>query len=508
MHSRLAVFFISLLNYVFPSGKLLLHCRFLYFDAVKGFLKNSTVLFLLVTTLSLSSCTTAWRSIVYNLPNITDYKIFPYKTVGVAPTPYPINEAAKKELPPVESWALGKKSHHLESMEEFFKKTGTVALLELEGDSLHFEYYAEGFDKESIFTTFSLAKVFVSTLVGIAIGEGHIESVDQPVADFLPQFRRDSALQTLTLRHLLQMTSGLQKIEGIAKVARLYYGKRLDKETQRVKIKEDPGSKFLYANFNTQILSLVLKEATGRSVAEYLEEKVWIPAGMEAPATWSLDREGGMEKAFCCINARARDYLRFGMIFLDQGRLNGKQIVPIDWVLQATDVDTIGGSLKGYQYHWFTSAEHVDFFGQGLVGQFLYVAPETGTVILRLGKKIEFTPWYDIFKILGHLSYKPEKIPLTKEELKPFEGEYVFYNSLSGDTSLIGKAVRITAKDDHLKVNPEFKSAFNMDPASETLFFNQKDSRKIHFHFDENGNIISLDWTRRGNVWELVPSQE
>ena len=456
--------------------------------------------------MNLSGCKTGWRALVYNIPGISDYQIFPSREIKKGERVTPLVEGYETGLPPTDQWALGKSYHKGDSLEQFFKKTGTVAFLMLKNDTILSEYYAPDYDQYSTFTTFSLAKVFVSTLAGIAIQEGYIGSLEDPVALYLEEFR-DSMLKEVTIKHLMQMTSGIRSGESMlnpfGRVVKLYYGQNLDKAMKNIRLKYAPGTVFEYLNINSQLLARVVQKATGRPLATYLQEKIWIPAGMESDASWSLDHENGEEKAFCCLNARARDFARFGLLFLNEGKCGNDSILASNWVCEATSLDTTFGSNMRYQYNWYTSAEGIDFYGEGLIGQFLYICPGTETIIVRLGKKLEISPWYDMFRTLAKVSYKPQKIELSKKELKKFEGNYVFGTSNFGGSDLEGKLARITAKKGHLHIKPQFKKNFNMLPESPTLFFNPKETRKMKFFTDESGEIKGMEWSRRGLTWEL-----
>ncbi|MCB9232019.1 MAG: serine hydrolase [Bacteroidia bacterium] len=464
---------------------------------------------LLLLSLAMSSCTAVWRSTIYNAPGVNDYRIFPSRTVHAPDQPYPLLEGFQQPLPDPATWAMGDKYHPGDTPEEFFRKTGTTAFLVLHGDTLVHEYYSPDQDQNSTFTTFSLAKVFVSTLVGIAIHEGAIQSVDQLAADFLPELKNDSLLARLKIRHLLQMTSGIRPHESPANlingIGRLYYGPDLEKTLRHLQGQYPPGTRFRYVNTNTQILGRILVKATGKPLAQYLEEKIWIPAGMESDATWSLDHEGGEEKAFCCLNAHARDFARFGLLFLNQGICKGSCLVPENWICDATALDTLEGARDRYQYCWYTSAEQIDFYGEGLIGQFVYVSPTTNTVIVRLGKKLinYATPWYDVLRALARVEAKPIRRERSKADLRQYAGTYIFDPSNLGDSALVGKKVEITACQGYLKCNPEFRNAFRMEPGPGHTFFNLDEGRRMEFAPNDQGEIRRIVWSKRGNVWQV-----
>ncbi|WP_400263403.1 serine hydrolase domain-containing protein [Sphingobacterium sp. SG20118] len=197
----------------------------------------------------------------------------------------------------------------------------------------------------------------------------------------------------VTIEHLLQMTSGLKFNEGyynpFGEVATFYYGLGLRESTENLKLEAEPGTRFTYASGNSQILGLVLDRVlAGKSITDYLNEKIWQPVGMEYAASWSIDQEkNGLEKTFCCLNARARDFAKLGRLYLNQGNWEGKQLVPAEWVKESTRVDSTGGNYAKYQYQWWLPSLDGDFMAQGILGQFIYVNPHKNLVIVRLGHK-------------------------------------------------------------------------------------------------------------------------
>ena len=206
------------------------------------------------------------------------------------------------------------------------------------------ERYFGGATRESLQTSFSAAKSFVSTLVGIAIDEGLIGSVDAPVTEYLPELAaRDPGFRQITLRHLLTMSSGIRYQGGRLPVALgddtyTYYGADLrDVALNRTRIDEPPGISWQYNNYHPLLLGLVLERTTGTSVSDFMARRLWQPLGAEADATWNLDSErSGFEKMESGLNARAVDYARFGLLFLHDGEWNGRRIVSKDWVRAAT----------------------------------------------------------------------------------------------------------------------------------------------------------------------------
>lgn len=462
--------------------------------------------------LAFSGCSDAWRATRYNIPNLDDYKLFPYETVHKGDQSVPLFDATHEGIPPIEEWAMGE--HYKPGMTdmEFFDATKTKAFLVLRNDTLIYEKYVEGFEETSIFTTFSLAKAYVATLMGIAIYEGTIESVEVPVSKYIPHFAKDTSLAKLKIRHLLQMTSGVKANESFinpwGSMSQIYYGEHLDRIIAKAHSQRDPGLIYKYQNINTQILGTVLTRATGKTLAEYLEEKIWIPMGMEAEATWSKDREDGQIKAFCCINARARDFARFGLLYLNRGKWNGKQLIPSDWICEETCLDTTDHARQDYQYHWFTTAEQIDFWGEGLYGQFTYVSPSTNTVIIRLGGGIPYnTPWREIYRNIAGIGEKPVRVEMSKSDLKALTGKYEFGVNNFGDSSLVGETARIKYKKQALKVKYRYGKNFPIYPMGQDQFYTEKRKnvgiRRLTFHRDVKKEGSGITWYRDGNQWEL-----
>ncbi len=280
-----------------------------------------------------------------------------------------------------------------------FKDYKTVAFLVFRDDSLRHEQYWDGYDQNSVSNSFSIAKTFVGVMTGIAISEGKIKSIDQPVGDFLPEFREGTAAK-ITIKHLLTMSSGINFNESytnpLAYPAAAYYGSDLEKLTYSYDAVDEPGKVFKYLSGNTALLSFVLKKATGMTLSDYASEKLWKPLGARNTALWSLDHKDGVEKAYCCLNSNARDFARLGQLFLDSGRWKGKQIVPEDFVLASVKPANLltnsGDKNQKYGYSWWLIPAHNGrdvFYARGILGQYIFVIPSKKMVVVRLGKTSE-----------------------------------------------------------------------------------------------------------------------
>lgn len=455
----------------------------------------------------LAGCKMVWRSLRYNVPSVTDYRLWKERAVTRAGSVHNFVDQRQVGLPPLEEWGLEHWYKPGMTTQEYFEKTGTVAFVMLRGDSLLYEYYDDKYSDTSRFNVFSMTKAYVSTLTGIAVGEGKIRSIDQSIGEYLP-WCTDSAICKVTIRHLLQMTSGLRTNEAYLNPwgtsTKMYYGDQIPEIVHDLSLKHPPGTRYFYQNINSQLLGMIVRTAVGKPIGEYLSEKIWQPLGMEADAGWSLAEGTDEEKAFCCLNARARDFARFGLLVLNEGRWDGRQLIPRDWLRQIQSVDTSQGANNRYHFNWFLTPELDDFWAEGMLGQFTYICPKTRTVIVRIGNSLDFNvPWYDSFKILAGLKKKPTPIPFAKRDLKPYAGRFVFGLSNYGDTTLAGKKATFVAKRKGLKIKTNFQKTWYAKPQSDSVFYHIAFGRVLTFHRDEQGEFTTLHWNRRGNIWEL-----
>jgi CubicO group peptidase (beta-lactamase class C family) len=200
------------------------------------------------------------------------------------------------------------------------------------------------------------------------------------------------------------MASGVKFGEGyntpFSGAASFYYGRTLRRSIAHLKIEKEPMSGFDYKSVNTELLGLIIERATGKHMTEYLDEKIWQPLGMEYDGSWSIDKkDNGLEKAFCCINAKARDFAKFGRLYLNKGNWNGQQIVPADWVQKSLAINTEPGTDWYYNRQWWlASKEDGDFSAVGHLGQYIYVYPKKNLVIVRLGVSRAKEEWINILR--------------------------------------------------------------------------------------------------------------
>ncbi|MDO1502259.1 serine hydrolase [Winogradskyella maritima] len=269
------------------------------------------------------------------------------------------------------------------------KDWGTIAYVIIKNDSIWFEKYYDGFDEDSKSNSFSMAKSYVSGLLGKAIMEGHIKSLDQPVCDFLPAFC-DGMAKDMTVGDLSSMSSGTNWDEAyyspLSITTRAYFDDDLAKVMNGLKVVNQPGQSFKYASGDTQMLAMVIEKATGKKLYDYLEESFWKPLGSENQAFWQVDSDDhDLVKAYCCIASNATDFARFGKLYKNYGKWNGKQL--LDSAFVAKSIKPRFPNAPQYGYGWWLK-KHLgkDFFMmRGHLGQYVIVQPEDNVIIVRLG---------------------------------------------------------------------------------------------------------------------------
>lgn len=354
----------------------------------------------LVLAISFTSCKMG-RFVYYNFANITDHEIFPSRPLHNDSVKFHFATAAVPFAP--------KKAHQGNkeiTFEEYLSLTGTVAFLIIKNDTIQYENYFNDYNKESVVASFSMAKSVTSILIGCAIDDGFIRSVDEPVLNYVPELKKNGFTEALTIKHVLQMMSGIDFNESYSNpfgdAATYYYGTNLRKAISKMKPLNEPGKKFAYSSGDTQLLGLILERSLkGRTITSYLEEKVWKPIGMEYEASWSLDKKkDGLEKTYCCINARALDFAKIGRLYLNKGNWNGKQIVPQKWVEESTVADKGPNDVDYYKYQWWLSGNGA-FSAEGILGQYIYVNPDKKLIIVRLGEKKGNNEWENLFQTIA-----------------------------------------------------------------------------------------------------------
>ena len=266
---------------------------------------------------------------------------------------------------------------------------GTVAYLIIKNDSIWFEKYYDGYNEDSQSNSFSMAKSYVSGLMGKAINDGYIKSLDQPVCDFVPEYCEGLAAK-MTVGDLSSMASGTNWDERyyspFSITTRAYFDDDLTKVITGLKVVREPGVSYKYASGDTQLLGLVIERATGKKLYNYLTESFWKPLGSENSTLWQVDsKENDLVKAYCCIASNAKDFARFGKLYKDHGRWQGQQILDSAFVAKSIRPRFKESPQYGYGF-WLHQKDDKSFFMmRGHLGQYVIVEPNDNVIIVRLG---------------------------------------------------------------------------------------------------------------------------
>lgn len=328
-------------------------------------------------------------------------EMFPVRTVTAAATPYEFPDGDPITLPA--SFVYKDKQVDTEA---FLTETDTSALLVLKDGEVVFERYMLTGGRYEQWLSMSVAKSYVSALIGIAVEEGHIKSIEEAVTDYLPELA-GSAYDGVRIKDVLQMSSGAAWNEDysdpesdINRFGRIFaLGGSFNEFTKTLTRATEPGTVNHYNSSDTQVLGALLVRATGRTITDYMQEKIWTPIGAESEAFWLIDSDG-MEMAFAGFNATARDYAKLGELFRNGGNWQGKQIVPADWARASVTPDAphlqpgIAEDTHlpvGYGYQWWVmDGDEGEYSGIGVYNQFVYVNPTDNVVIVKLSAMSDY----------------------------------------------------------------------------------------------------------------------
>lgn len=321
-----------------------------------------------VRTIYLKGHTTAY---------LEDYKEFDNQPLDIG-TPQP--------------WPNHKDYNSVSATEKLTKtnqELGTIAYVIIKNDSIWFEDYYENYNEASKSNSFSMAKSYVTALLGKAIMQGHIKSLDQPICDFIPEFC-DGQAAKVTVGDLSSMSSGSNWDERyyspFSITTRAYFDDDLEKVAESVKIVNEPGQAFKYASGDTQLLAIVLEKATGKKLYDYLTEELWKPLNCENQALWQVDsKDHDLVKAYCCIASNAKDFARLGKLYKDHGKWNGKQVLDSSFIAKCITPRFPESPEYGYGW-WMKDLGSKHFFMmRGHLGQYVLVEPNDNIIIVRLG---------------------------------------------------------------------------------------------------------------------------
>jgi len=335
-------------------------------------------------------------------PDGKDLQRFPYRVIHPGKHSFHFSRSSKDfgDILKVNNWTTD--IPFFVTLAELMPTHEVRSFVVIQRDTILYEYYEEGLSSEDIHASFSIAKSFTATLIGMAIDEGKIKSEKELVSTFIPEIKGEPYARSLTIEHLLNHTSGIRY--SLFQDARIYYGKDILGTLKKIRFEEAPGTRQHYLNMNVQLLGLILYRATGKHPAKYLEEKIWQPVGMSSEAIWTVDEKNKLEKTFCCLGATALDYAKFGRLYLHKGKWEGKQIFSEDWYHKSISRDTSNGSSFNYNYCWHIGLKaYGDFMANGLYKQHIYINPEKELIIVSLNDKenkllAERVNWWDIFR--------------------------------------------------------------------------------------------------------------
>lgn len=313
----------------------------------------------------------------YTTAFLEDYKEFP-------------NRILKKGI--AQPWALAKDYNSVvatDKLTQTHKELQSIAYLIIKNDSIWHESYFDGFNVNSKTNSFSMAKSVVSAALGKAIMEGKIKSLDQKVVDFFPELTGTYAKE-VSVGDLSSMASGLSWDERyyspFSIVTRAYFDDDLKKVILGLDVNEKPGKSFKYLSGATQLLAMCIEKATGMYLSDYVAKSFLQPMGAENDAFWQLDHEiDGIEKAYCCIASNARDFARFGKLYKQHGKWNGKQILDSTFIAKSLQPRFKDSPEYGYGWWLHEIKGKKLFYMRGHLGQFVIVIPQDDLIIVRLG---------------------------------------------------------------------------------------------------------------------------
>jgi len=365
-------------------------------------------------------------------------QVMPVSRLTPPPQPYQFPKGEPLSLP-------GKFNHegNLMSSSDFIKDFRTTGLMVIQNGEMVFEQYYLGNKPNTKNISWSMAKSFISALVGIAVDEGLIKSINQTVDEYCP-ILKGSGYEGITIKNVLQMSTGVAFNEDYAdfnsdinRWGRSFaLGRSQDKFAATLVNERPQGTYNHYVSINTHVLGMVLTKATGKTVTQYMQEKFWTPMGMQDDAYWIIDDQN-MEAVLGCFNATVRDYAKMGSLYLNNGKFNGRQIVPAQWVKASVTPDAPhlmpgtnehSNRLLGYGYQWWiVDGEQGEFMAQGVYNQNIYINPTTNTVVVKLSANDKYTDKSYIpslsstavafFRSIANVNYQTPEVELAEPEL-------------------------------------------------------------------------------------------
>jgi CubicO group peptidase (beta-lactamase class C family) len=359
-----------------------------------------------------------YRAVVWQDSDAFDWQKFPSHLLQAAPTAYHFDATPDPHVEELFAQLSG-----ADDWNNFLETHETQAFIVIKDGTVVYENYFNNHQRDSIVTSFSVAKSFTSALIGIAIDEGYIKSVDDPITTYLPELaERDPRFNEITIQNLLMMASGLEYkafrplLLNSDDILTTYFPDQRKIALENTHVIDPPGLYYRYNKYHPQLLGLILERTTGMSVSEYLQTRIWDKLGMEFDGSWSTDsRTSDFEKMETGVNARAIDFAKFGILFLNNGNWQGTQVISKTWVDESTqpffpqnyadyysDWYALLPGEGHYKYMWYSlvrDEDTYDFAAEGDKGQFIYVSLQKNLVIVRNGIKygIPSEEWFNLF---------------------------------------------------------------------------------------------------------------
>ena len=374
------------------------------------FLTNIKTLIVICLLALLISGTFSRRYIFLNAPDVYDYKKLPTRTINNDPSVlFNFKKASQFNLNSIVPFGFN--STIVNNLDSMLEISGTTAFLLIRNDTILYERYLNGHNNTTLCKAFSASKVFISALIGIAIDEGLINSVNDPVMKYIPDIK-DKRFAGLTINHCLSLTSGIKSTKGQIfpwdDKVKIYYTSNMRKLLTRISYDHEPGKEYSVEEYSPVLLAMVLEKATGKTVSRYLEEKIWKPLGMSHNALWVTDnRNNGFEAANSGLTATPVDFAKFGRLYLNNGRLNCVQVISREWINESTMADTASVCFwRKIDYYdkkdvyfnsmwWGLRASNSDYSysASGHFGQRIYISPSKNALALRFGTREGKIDW-------------------------------------------------------------------------------------------------------------------
>jgi CubicO group peptidase (beta-lactamase class C family) len=350
---------------------------------------------------------------------IDDFLRYPGRPLRASDSPLPLDVSGRElEIPAPVLAEYG----HGGQLDTILEANDSIAFLVIQGDTVVFERYFQGHTASSPSQAFSMSKSFTSALIGMAIDDGILGGVDQPITDLVPELS-PAGFDVVRVHDLLNMTSGSSYMENdnpFGEHVTLNFTDRLEREILTFTMERPPGTLFRYKTGDNALLALALSRALApETITAYAQRRLWTPLGMQDDGMWTIDHDGdGLEKSWCCLAASARDFAKLGRLYLRGGEVNGQQVLSAEWIEQSTQVGQVPESAWpqeytdtgwwNYGYQWWLASENTgDYFALGKDGQFLYVNPQKDLIIVRLGWSLgELTSgrWIRLFQTIAEQS--------------------------------------------------------------------------------------------------------